>query len=166
VLKYHDTNLRDESIRKRLSRFEIKVVARTVLEALRDLHSKNMIHTCMFCSLQHRSEMDRMGALTLFAIDVAPEHVFVSLAPKGEGQGTRFSLKHLDSPIQLGGCGGVVPEGSKHSSLAQLIGSSLTRSPEAQLILPWTRATDIWSFGNLVSSLLLAERREGPLLTP
>ncbi|TQN66344.1 Serine/threonine-protein kinase US3 [Colletotrichum shisoi] len=45
VLRYLDSNMLAESNKKRLSRREIKQVARCVLEALRTLHKDGMVHT-------------------------------------------------------------------------------------------------------------------------
>lgn len=45
VLRYLDSDLRAESDRQRLTRPEIKQVAKCVLEALRILHQDGMVHT-------------------------------------------------------------------------------------------------------------------------
>lgn len=45
VLKYLDNDLRAESNRQRLSRPDIKKVAKSVLEALCILHQDGMVHT-------------------------------------------------------------------------------------------------------------------------
>lgn len=45
VLKYLDTDLLQESRRKRLSRPEIKRVARAILSALNVLHKDGLVHT-------------------------------------------------------------------------------------------------------------------------
>ncbi|GJC94486.1 serine/threonine protein kinase [Colletotrichum higginsianum] len=119
VLKYLDSDLRAESSRQRLSRPEIKKVAKSVLEALRILHQDGMVHT-----------------------DIKLDNIFVNLGQKN-GDSERLTA------IQLGDCGGVVSKDSKFASEpGHLIGASFTRSPEAQLGLPWGTATDIWSFGN------------------
>ncbi|KAJ0141653.1 CTD kinase subunit alpha [Colletotrichum tanaceti] len=125
VLKYLDSDLRAESDRQTLSRPDIKKVAKSVLEALRILHQDGMVHT-----------------------DIKLDNMFVNLGQKN-GDSGRFST------IQLGDCGGVVSKDSKFASEpGHLIGASFTRSPEAQLGLPWGTATDIWSFGNAILTLL------------
>ncbi|WQF82180.1 Putative protein kinase [Colletotrichum destructivum] len=112
-----------ESNKKRLSRPEIKQIARCVLEALQVLHDDWMVHT-----------------------DIKLDSIFVN-----HGQGDqRFS------DIQLGDCGGVVTQHSTFAREGHLIGTGLTRSPEATLQLPWGTATDIWSFGNAILSLLFS----------
>ncbi|KAK4108298.1 kinase-like protein [Canariomyces notabilis] len=119
VLKHLDSDLLTESNRKRLSRPEIKQVARCVLQALQVLHKDGMVHT-----------------------DIKLNNIFVNY-----GQGQRFS------EIQLGDCGGVVSQDSEFAK-GHLIGAGFTRSPEATFQIPWGTATDIWSFGNAILSLL------------
>ena len=48
VLEYLDDNLLDVSRRKRLEGSEVKIVARTVLEALAVLHENSFVHTGQF----------------------------------------------------------------------------------------------------------------------
>ncbi|KAK4141058.1 kinase-like domain-containing protein [Dichotomopilus funicola] len=120
VLKHLDNDLLTESNRKRLSRPEIKQVAKCVLQALHILHKDGLVHT-----------------------DVKLDNIFVNY-----GQTQRFST------IQLGDCGGVVSENSDFAKEGHLIGAGYTRSPEATFQLPWGTATDIWSFGNAILSLL------------
>lgn len=72
--------------------------------------------------------------------DIKLDNIFVNLGPADQ----RFTT------IQLGDCGGVVSRDSRFAREGRLIGASFTRSPEAQLSLPWGPATDIWSFGNAV----------------
>ncbi|KAI1268129.1 kinase-like protein [Xylariaceae sp. FL1019] len=121
VLKYLDTDLLHESGKKRLSRPEIKQVARAVLEALVPLHRDRLVHT-----------------------DVKLDNIFASYG----ADGNRFSS------VQLGDCGGVVPDDSNLAKEGALIGAHTSRSPEAMLELPWGTPTDIWSFGNIIVSLL------------
>ncbi|SPQ24303.1 efde4d8b-ad32-4ca6-a2f4-90d746543e82 [Thermothielavioides terrestris] len=120
VLKHLDSDLLTESNRKRLSRPEIKQVAKCVLQALQVLHKDGLVHT-----------------------DVKLDNIFVN-----HGQDQRFST------IQLGDCGGVVSEDSDFAKEGHLIGAAFTRSPEATFQLPWGTATDIWSFGNAILSLI------------
>jgi serine/threonine protein kinase len=121
VLRYLDSDVLTESNKKRLSRPEIKQVARCVLEVLRLLHKDGMVHT-----------------------DVKLGNIFVN---HGQG-GQRFS------DIQLGDCGGVVSQDSSFAKEGQVIGAAFTRSPEATFQLAWGTATDIWSFGTVILSLM------------
>ncbi|KAK0724145.1 kinase-like domain-containing protein [Lasiosphaeris hirsuta] len=76
--------------------------------------------------------------------DVKLDNVFVN-----HGQGDqRFS------DIQLGDCGGVVSRRSGLAREGHVIGAAFTRSPEATFQLPWGTATDIWSFGTAMLSLV------------
>ncbi len=119
---------------KRLSRPEIKQVARCVLEALRVLHRDGMVHT------GSPSPQPRPPRPLLNPSDVKLDNIFVN---HGQG-GRRFS------EVQLGDCGGVVSQESSFAREGHLIGAGFTRSPEATFQLPWTTATDIWSFGTAV----------------
>ncbi|KAK4136882.1 kinase-like protein [Trichocladium antarcticum] len=121
VLRYLDSDVLVESNKKRLSRPEIKQVARCVLEALRVLHRDGMVHT-----------------------DVKLDNIFFNY-----GQGDRRF-----SEVQLGDCGGVVSQQSSFAREGHVIGAGFTRSPEATFQLPWGTATDIWSFGTAMLSLL------------
>ncbi|KAK1983370.1 hypothetical protein LZ30DRAFT_816902 [Colletotrichum cereale] len=103
ILKYLDSDLRAESNRQRLSRSDIKKVAKSVLEALRILHRDGMVHT----------------------VDIKLDNIFVNLGQPGNPE--RFT------DIQLGDCGGVVSKHSKFATEpGHLIGASFTRSPESQ----------------------------------
>ncbi|TDZ35841.1 Serine/threonine-protein kinase shk1/pak1 [Colletotrichum spinosum] len=121
ILKYLDSELLTESKRKRLTRAEIKHVAKCILEALSVLHEDGMVHT-----------------------DVKLDNVFVNFGQRGQ----RFS------EVQLGDCGGVVHKDSRFAKEGHLIGTAFTRSPEAALQLSWGTPTDVWSFGNVVLSLV------------
>lgn len=122
VLRHLDSDVLTESNKKRLSRHEIKRVARCVLEVLRLLHKDGMVHT-----------------------DVKLDNIFVN---HGTGDNQRFA------DIQLGDCGGVVSQESSFAKDGHIIGAAFTRSPEATLQLPWGAATDIWSFGTAILSLV------------
>ncbi|EJT79432.1 hypothetical protein GGTG_04516 [Gaeumannomyces tritici R3-111a-1] len=58
------------------------------------------------------------------------------------------------SEFQLGDCGGVASQQSSFAREGQVIGAGSTRSPEATFQLSWTTATDTWSFGTAVRSLI------------
>ncbi|KAH6627936.1 kinase-like domain-containing protein, partial [Chaetomium tenue] len=121
VLRYLDNDILTESDKKRLSRPEIKHVAKCVLEALRVLHKDGMVHT-----------------------GCPPSSFLLPIWQRAQ----RFS------DMQLGDCGGVVSQESKFAKEGHIIGAAFTRSPEAMFQLPWGTATDIWSFGNAILSLL------------
>ncbi|KAL8285053.1 hypothetical protein RB600_009474, partial [Gaeumannomyces tritici] len=76
--------------------------------------------------------------------DVKLDNIFVNY---GRGD-QRFS------EVQLGDCGGAVSQKSRFAIEGHLIGAGFTRSPEATLQLSWTTATDIWSFGSAMLSLI------------
>lgn len=121
VLRYLDTDLLKESDKKRLSRSDIKKVAKAILLALKVLHQDGLVHT-----------------------DVKLDNVFVNY---GSTTNERFS------EIQLGDFGGVVHQDSDFAKDGHLIGTGISRSPEATLQMHWTTATDVWSFGNAVRDL-------------
>ncbi|KAI1179713.1 kinase-like domain-containing protein [Nemania sp. FL0916] len=121
VLKYLDADLLTESNKERLSRPQIKQVAKSILKALLPLHRDGLVHT-----------------------DIKLDNIFVRYG----GTYNRFTT------IQLGDCGGVVSADSDFAREGHYIGTALSRSPEAALRLHWGTATDVWSFGNAVLSLL------------
>lgn len=123
VLKYLDTDLLQESRRHRLSRPDIKRVARAILSALKVLHKDGLVHT-----------------------DVKLDNIFVNYGPQNQSR---------LADIQLGDLGGVVHQDSEFAKEGHLIGTSISRSPEAILQLHWGTATDVWSFGNAVSNVFL-----------
>ncbi|KAK3311893.1 hypothetical protein B0H66DRAFT_578709 [Apodospora peruviana] len=73
------------------------------------------------------------------------DNIFIN---HGQGDDQRFS------DIQLGDCGGVVSQDSSFAKEGHFIGAAFTRSPEATFQLPWGTATDIWSFGAAMLSLV------------
>lgn len=144
VLQYLDTELLKESRKERLTRPEIKQVAKGVLDALRVLHEDNMVHTGTSQSkssfkIQCLLQCARVTDLTIS--DIKLDNIFINYGHDGQ----RFST------IQLGDCGGVVSADSKYARESHLIGAHISRSPEGWFGIPWGTATDIWSFGNAVS---------------
>jgi len=138
VLRHLDSELLTESKKKRLTRPEIKQVARCILEALRVLHKDGMVHTGM--SLASPSLYMYLLRFLIYILDVKLDNIFVNY---GRGD-RRFS------EIQLGDCGGVVSTDSRFAREGHLIGATFTRSPEAMFQLSWGTPTDVWSFGNVV----------------
>ena len=88
---------------------------------------------------QQRLATDSQGLSILIPeIDVKPNNVLVNYADESQRQITE---------VQLADFGSTVSERSGHAKDGDDIGSPIFRSPEAQMQLPWTTATDIWSFG-------------------
>lgn len=84
----------------------------------------------------------KVDKLLKCVLDIKLNNVFINYG----GDGQRFS------DIQLGDCGGAVPEDSKFAKESHLIGAGISRSPEVIFEIGWGTPTDIWSFGNAVSS--------------
>ncbi|PGH07313.1 serine/threonine protein kinase [Blastomyces parvus] len=122
VLRHLDDDILHASDMKRLTRQEVKYVARKVLEALSVLHEEGFVHT-----------------------DIKPSNVLVNY---GENNGDRFA------EVQLADLGSTVHKDSGHARDGDPIGTPIFRSPEAHLSISWDTATDIWSFGAMVISLL------------
>ncbi|KAG8164264.1 hypothetical protein KVR01_006182 [Diaporthe batatas] len=126
VLRHLDQDLLDASIRKALNRKEIKYVSRGILEALSVLHEDGHVHA-----------------------DVKPSNIFVN---------HRSDVTHDNdigfSDVQLGDFGGSYHQDSEWAKSATPIGAPMWSSPEVLLEIPWNTATDIWSFGTLVISLI------------
>ncbi|OXV07872.1 hypothetical protein Egran_04364 [Elaphomyces granulatus] len=76
--------------------------------------------------------------------DVKPDNVFVNYR---EGE-VRFS------DVQLGDLGGTYPADSRYAKEGTPIGAPMWTSPEVIMETPWNTATDIWSFGTLLISLI------------
>jgi serine/threonine protein kinase len=66
----------------------------------------------------------------------------------------QYGLENRFAEIQVADFGSCVPTSSSHAKNGELIGAPVFRSPEASLHLQWGTATDIWSFGAMVSLLL------------
>ncbi|POS78968.1 serine/threonine protein kinase [Diaporthe helianthi] len=78
--------------------------------------------------------------------DVKPSNVFVNHS--NDGSKIRFS------EIQLGDFGASYHQESEWAKSATPIGAPMWSSPEVLMEIPWNTATDIWSFGTLVISLI------------
>ncbi|KAI1273838.1 STE/STE20 protein kinase [Xylaria sp. FL0933] len=78
--------------------------------------------------------------------DVKIENIFVNY--KKNQDTVRFS------EVQLGDFGGSYPQESELAKSGTLLGTPMCCSPELLMETPWNTATDIWSFGALVLSLL------------
>lgn len=88
-------------------------------------------------NLQHSTKEQRVYN-TDCSVDVKPNNVLVNYVDESQQQITE---------VQLADFGSTVSEKSGHAKDGDDIGSPIFRSPEAQMQLPWTTATDIWSFG-------------------
>jgi len=125
VLKHLDDNLLTSSNSKRLEKPEIKFIAKRILEALQAFHEDGYVHT-----------------------DVKPDNILINY-----GSGPRRLRE-----VELGDCGDACLVNPKdHLKLGEnghLIGAHMFRSPEAMLNLRWGTATDIWSFGTTLISLI------------
>ncbi|KAI0909699.1 STE/STE20 protein kinase [Ustulina deusta] len=78
--------------------------------------------------------------------DVKLNNIFVNF------QKNRGTVRFSD--IQLGDLGGSYPQDSKWAKSGTPIGAPIWSSPEVLMETPWNTATDIWSFGTVVISLL------------
>ncbi|KAH9871716.1 hypothetical protein J1614_005972 [Plenodomus biglobosus] len=76
--------------------------------------------------------------------DVKPDNVFVNL----QQGASRFS------DVQLGDLGGCYPADSEWAMSGTFVGAPMWSSPEILLEDPWNTATDIWSFGAMLISLI------------
>lgn len=78
--------------------------------------------------------------------DVKPNNIFVNHSK--DGSEVRFS------EVQLGDFGGSYHQESEWAKSATPIGAPIWSSPEVLMEIPWNTATDIWSFGTLVISMI------------
>lgn len=78
--------------------------------------------------------------------DVKPSNVFVNHSQ--DGNEIRFS------EVQLGDFGGSYHQESEWAKSATPIGAPMWSSPEVLMEIPWNTATDIWSFGTLLISMI------------
>ncbi|PWY66496.1 kinase-like protein, partial [Aspergillus sclerotioniger CBS 115572] len=127
VLKYLQDHLLNGSSSRKLTKPEIKYVAKRVLQALDVLHRDGFVHT-----------------------DIKPDNILVNYSSGGD-ETIRFT------DIQLADCGNTVPATSGHAKDGDLIGAPIWRSPEAQLRISWGTPTDIWSFGAMLITLIYGE---------
>ncbi|PGH34406.1 serine/threonine protein kinase [[Emmonsia] crescens] len=126
VLKHLDDHILNASIKETLNQKELKYVSRQILEALKVLHEANYVHT-----------------------DVKLDNIFVNYKRHDDvDNGIRFS------DVQLGDLGGTYPADSKWAREGTPVGATLWNSPEVIMETPWNTATDIWSFGAVLISLI------------
>ena len=147
VLTHLDDNIHHASVNKRLSRQEVKHVARKVLEALSVLHEEGFVHTGMELLTVYCPTM-----LIKSLADIEPRNVLVN-----------YGRDNSDRPfpkVLLASFGSAVHADSGHARKGAPIGTPAFRSPEAHLSIRWGPATDIWSFGAMVGSVV--ETRAAP----
>ncbi len=83
-----------------------------------------------------------------------PSNILVNYGKGGED---RFS------EVRLADLGGAMSIDSEFAIEGMIGGTSLYRSPEMHLGIPWGTAVDIWSFGVTVSYILAIEYPSGKL---
>jgi serine/threonine protein kinase len=136
AMRYLDSELLTENQRRILNRKELKHVCRSVLEALRILHEENLVHTGM------SKRTPDVDASLIWIEDVKLDNVFANIQ---EDADDRFS------EVQLGDLGGCYPADSKWATSGTMVGTPMWTSPEMLMETPWNTASDIWSFGAMVS---------------
>ncbi|GAM88138.1 hypothetical protein ANO11243_061690 [Dothideomycetidae sp. 11243] len=125
VLRHLDDHLLNASIKKTLTARELRHVARGVLEGLAVLHADGVVHTG--------------------ESDIKPDNILVNK----RNEDARFS------EVQLGDLGGACAETSEWAKKGIPVGAPMWSSPEVIMETPWSTATDIWSFGAMIISLVL-----------
>ncbi|RWQ92407.1 kinase-like domain-containing protein [Paecilomyces variotii] len=118
ILRHLDDDALHASNKQRLTRPEVKYVAKRVLEALSTLHGEGFVHTGQ-------------------GLDIKPSNVLMDY---GKGH-----IRFRD--VQLADFGSTVHVDSSYAQSGDSIGTPIFRSPEAHLQMKWDTATDIWSFG-------------------
>ncbi|ROW08763.1 hypothetical protein VPNG_06406 [Cytospora leucostoma] len=78
--------------------------------------------------------------------DVKPSNVFINY--RKDQSEVRFS------DVQLGDFGGSYHQESEWAKSGTHIGAPMWSSPEVLMEMPWNTATDIWSFGTMLISLI------------
>ncbi|EZF98638.1 serine/threonine protein kinase [Trichophyton rubrum MR1459] len=116
VLKHVDDDLLNASDTQRLTRSEVKYVAKKVLEAISAFHEGGFVHT---------------GKVPDDTLDIVPTLC------AGEQQGSRFT------DVQLADFGSTIHKDSSHARNGDPIGTPIFRSPEAHLQMRWSTSTDI-----------------------
>ncbi|KAF2125973.1 putative serine/threonine protein kinase [Dothidotthia symphoricarpi CBS 119687] len=120
----------------------LKYLDTDLLEALnkQTLNRKELKHVSR-CILEALSVLHKDGYVHT---DVKPDNVLANL----QAGDVRFS------DVQLGDLGGSYPIDSEWATSGTRVGTPIWSSPEILLELPWNTATDIWSFGVVLISLI------------
>lgn len=151
VLKHLDTDLLKETVKRPLSRKEIKYVSIRVLEALNALHEDGYVHTGKAWLIAHILQACRISDPLI--PDIKLDNIFLNLK-KDEIKKDEIRF----SDVQLGDFGGSYPQDSHWAKSGTPVGAPIWNSPEILMNLPWNTATDIWSFGNVVSTSYISSR--------
>ncbi|KAK4044633.1 kinase-like domain-containing protein [Parachaetomium inaequale] len=127
VLRYYDCHVGEVVAEdKGLAPRESRYVGSCVLRALRAMHAVGYIHT-----------------------DVKPGNILVNLREDGGGgDDMRFG------DVCLADLGDALATDSVEATSGYPYGTPVFRSPEATLMMPFTTAHDIWSFGATMISLI------------
>lgn len=102
----------------------------------------------------NRKELKYVSKGVLEALSVLHDEGFVHTDVKLNNVFVNYKKDDSDmrfSEVQLGDFGGSYHQESKWAKSGTPIGAPVWNSPEVLLELPWNTATDIWSFGTLVS---------------
>ncbi|OJJ44254.1 hypothetical protein ASPZODRAFT_153735 [Penicilliopsis zonata CBS 506.65] len=124
VLKHLEDDLQTASAARKLNGKEIRYVSKRVLGALKVIHEDGYVHT-----------------------DIKMDNVLVNYDPQN-------STEQRFADVQLADLESTVHITSRFCEDRDEIGTPIWRSPEAQLGLKWGPATDIWSFGTMVISMI------------
>jgi serine/threonine protein kinase len=119
-------------------------ILRQVGEAIQELHNKDWIHIYNLFLLEgHRMIFFRANSRTL--ADIKPDNVLVNWHSDKVGSKTvsNAALGDFDLVFRL--------ENAKPCNTPYAIGNAMWRSPEGQTGKGVTRASDIYSFGLVVS---------------
>lgn len=130
VLEYLDDNILNASSTKKLSKREIKLVARSILEALNEFHDNGYVNTGT-----SQAQLRQLNVQHSLHVDVKQDNIFVNY----DNGPDRFSK------VQLGDFGDVYRMNPEVDSKVDghIIGAAIFRNPEAMLSLRWGPPTDI-----------------------
>ncbi|OAL49843.1 STE/STE20 protein kinase [Pyrenochaeta sp. DS3sAY3a] len=132
---------------------EIEEPAAPVTIALRYLES-DLLDASIKRTL-NRKELKHVSRCILEALKVLHEDGYVHTDLKPDNVFVNFQEGDLRfSDVQLGDLGGCYPVDSEWATSGTLVGAPMWSSPEIILEMPWNTATDIWSFGTVIISLI------------
>jgi casein kinase II subunit alpha len=147
----------------KLSRPDIKLIAKSVLGALKSLHEMDIAHTGKLDRISPpRYQPDSNAGST----DVKPDNVLLNFHKDGTGVAEAkladcgklavlipWGQQMVTNAIDISGDAWDVSYDTNPKGKGHIIGATIFRSPEAILSHRWSTPTDIWSFGATVSSL-------------
>ncbi|MCJ1245365.1 hypothetical protein MMC30_002569 [Trapelia coarctata] len=134
VLSLHDLQF---SVKRPLSRNQVKAITRQLLTALQFIHAQGIVHTGKLSSV-----LGLIGS-TNFSTDIKPENIVFTRLP--DGSDPDLEVKMIDFGI------------ASHVDNEWLDqkNNPYWRSPESWLDMPLTPATEIWALGSIVGSLIM-----------